>query len=232
MVDAWVPSERGRGHGEEGCAIDGGANQGCGCRTAASGWAGALFGDQGRRRGQIPLRAVPLSGGGRQAPGIYGIGVLDTGIAASRGGLSLAEARDRAAALHRTVRAGNDPVADRRQEKLARIAAALATQEVPTLADALKRYIEKELPAWTSARYTLGWARAVEDHAGKLLKLRVDTITHQMVAKALERSWVAAPVTARKVRSRVEAILTYATAQGWEEWQQSGCAGDDPGPHA
>jgi integrase len=100
-------------------------------------------------------------------------------------------------------------------DKQARLAAAMVPPQIPTFAEALKRYVEKEAPAWTSARYTLGWAQAVEDHAEPLLKLRVDAITHQIVAMALKSSWVMAPVTAAKVRSRVEAVLTDATAQGW-----------------
>ena len=151
----------------------------------------------------------------------YGIGLLDTGTAASRGGLSLAEIRDKVKELYRAVRASRDPVADRQQEKQARLAAALVPAESPTFAEALKRFVNKEKAGWTSVRYAEAWARAVEDHARALLPLRVDMIAPQIVAGALDPSWQDKPVTAGKVRARIEAIFDFCTAQRWR-------TGDNP----
>jgi integrase len=151
----------------------------------------------------------------------YGIGVLDTGSAASRGGFSLVEIRDKAQDLCRAVRSGGDPVADRQHQKKVRLAAALVPAETPTFAEALKRFVRKEKAGWTSVRYAESWARAVEDHAKALLPLRVDMIDPQIVAKALDPSWQSKPVTAGKVRARVEAVFYFCTAQRWR-------AGDNP----
>jgi integrase len=61
----------------------------------------------------------------------------------------------------------------------------------------------------------MGWAKAVEDHASRLMKISVEAITHNLVAEALKASWQDKPVTAQKVRARVEAVFDYCLAQGW-----------------
>jgi integrase len=144
-----------------------------------------------------------------------GIGLLDTGATASRGGMLLAAIRDQAHALHRLVRDGRDPIAERQVERQQKHAAALAVRETPTFREALHRYVKKESPGWTSARYAAGWAKTVEDHAARLLPLRVDATTPQMVAEALKASWQDKPVTAQKVRARTEGIFDHVIAQGW-----------------
>src|SRR5690242_16980564 len=83
----------------------------------------------------------------------YGLGVVDVGTPASRGGVTLSQVRDQAVNLKRTVRKGVDLVEQRKQDKQALLAAMLATQDVPTLGQALYAFVQKESPAWSSTRY-------------------------------------------------------------------------------
>lgn len=124
--------------------------------------------------------------------------------------LGLAEAREKAAGLRRAVRAGADPVAEKRARK------AVPTFKVAALAchAALKR-------GW-SEKHAEQWLTALEDHAfPKLGDVAVDRVDAPLVRDMLFPIWHEIPNTARRVRQRVGTVLDYASAEKWR-------AGDNP----
>jgi integrase len=179
--------------------------------------------------------------------GELGLGAIDIGTDATRGGtpldlakqakltedgrllasedgrakpIDLQPIRVQHAYYRDMVRAGRDPVAEREAERQ-RVHAVVAVRRVPDFAECLRLYVAKTEAKWTSHRYAAAWSKLVEDHVGKLLPLGVDIITHQQVAEALAPSWLAHPITAKKARAMTAKVIDYAIAQGWR-------VGDNP----
>jgi len=119
--------------------------------------------------------------------------------------LTLAEAREQAAALRKLAKTGADPVLERDRER----------KRVPTFSEAAK-----EAPAEPPNRFTTKTGKAflasLEQHAlPKLGSVKVNSIGSAELIAALAPIWTDKPVMARKVRSRIGQVLAYAKAQGW-----------------
>lgn len=156
----------------------------------------------GRRR-DIGLGAVDLDGAGREA-----FGRNDPLAALSlmqRKSLSLAEAREKAAALRKLAKAGADPIAERDKERRA----------IPTFAQAVTAAHEALAHGWTE-RTAKAFQSSLLAHAvPRLGRQRVDAIGAGDIILALAPIWQDKPVIARKVRARILQVLAFAKARGW-----------------
>ncbi|NYF30740.1 site-specific integrase [Sphingopyxis sp. JAI108] len=119
--------------------------------------------------------------------------------------LTLAEARELSIRLRNAAKAGKDPVAElKRDRKLA-----------PTFKEAVTTTHSAQSHGWGD-KEAKAFLSSLENHAyASLGNKRVDAITADDVATALEPIWQAKPATAKKVRRRICVVLDYASAKGW-----------------
>jgi integrase len=119
--------------------------------------------------------------------------------------VSLAEARDAAAALRRQVREGADPVAERRKSR----------KVVPSFETAARDCYEALKEGWKNRRYA-NWISSLENHVFPLIGTRpVDQVDSVVVVEVLSPIWLEIPETARRILQRVGAVLDFAHIKGW-----------------
>jgi integrase len=131
----------------------------------------------------------------------------------------LAEARAKAAELHRAVRAGSDPL---QQRAVAAAAARAAEQEATirsiTFSAVADRFLAAHEAGWRNPKHQSQWRNTLQTyahpHVGDLAVADVDT-AH--VLSVLEPIWHKKPETASRIRGRLEAVLDYAKVRGWRE---------------
>jgi len=144
----------------------------------------------------------------------------DIGLgAAGAGGLSLAEARDRAAAMRFKVKAGIDPLAERQEaEAHAKAAAQASSAASTTFTDAARAYIDANGDSWRNAKHRQQWENTLATYAypvvGNMPVAEVDT---PHVLKILEPIWKAKTETASRLRGRIETVLDSAKARGYRQ---------------
>lgn len=117
--------------------------------------------------------------------------------------VTLAEARDKALAERRLVKAGVDPLTQRaRTVKL-------------TFKAAAEALIEDKRPGWRNAKHAAQWGSTLATYAyPKLGDRDVRMIDVAAVLDVLRSIWTTKPETASRVRQRVEAVLDAAAAKG------------------
>jgi integrase len=142
---------------------------------------------------------------------------MGLGTAGGPAAVTLAEARTKAAALLRMVKAGIDPLAER--ERVAAENAALAqTAKVRaiTFKAAATAYIEANQAGWRNAKHRAQWASTLKTYADPHVgDLPVSDVSTAHVMAALEPIWTKKPETASRVRGRIESVLDYAKAREW-----------------
>lgn len=126
--------------------------------------------------------------------------------------VSLAEARDAAGKARALVRDGVDPI-DARKEQ--RAAAKVEAARAVTFRKFADGYIDGKEAGWKNDKHRQQWRNSLRDHAyptiGALAVADVDT---EAVLRVLRPIWTTIPETARRVRGRIEMILSAAKAQG------------------
>jgi integrase len=139
------------------------------------------------------------------------------------GAVTLADAREKARALHDVVRAGKDPLAERERAATEAAAAAQAKaikgKTFRVVADA---YIAAHGGAWRNPKHAAQWLATLETYVMPHMgDLQVSDVATGDVMAALTPIWHQKAETASRVRGRIEAVLDYAKAMGWRE-------GDNP----
>lgn len=126
--------------------------------------------------------------------------------------LTLAEARRKASELREQVRAGADPVADRRA---ARQALMTAQMKALTFEQAAIKAHAARVAEFRNAKHKRDWISSLERYAfpemGSVLVRDVE-LAH--VLKALEPIWQTRTETATRVRQRIETVLNWAAVSG------------------
>ncbi len=126
--------------------------------------------------------------------------------------VSLAEARTRAAEARRLVSAGIDPIGAR-DGKMAAERTARAKQV--TFRDAAEAFIKAHKAGWRSAKHGDQWRGTLATYVHPFLgALPVQQVDAGLVMRVLEPIWDTKPVTASRVRQRIEAVLDSAAARG------------------
>jgi integrase len=146
----------------------------------------------------------------------------DLGIGPAPDPVDLAGARERAKALRLQLLDGIDPLAARRQVTRDRLAQRAAAERAITFRECAKRCIASHEDGWTNAKHRAQWTQSLEQYAHPTLgDLAVDDITTAHVVKTLEPIWKEIPVTASRVRARIEKVLGWAAVRGFR-------SGDNP----
>ena len=133
--------------------------------------------------------------------------------------VTLAEAREKAAASRKLLLEGIDPIEARRKE---RIALQIMSARAVTFRQCAERYIESQRAGWRNEKHAKQWTATLTKYAySQLGDLPVAAVDVDLVLRVLEPIWRAKPETAARVRGRIEATLDWATARGLRD-------GDNP----
>ena len=128
--------------------------------------------------------------------------------------VGLAEAREAATDNRKVARAGGDPTA-RTPDSI-----------VPTFAEAADQVIEMHTPRWKNGGKTAKqWRASLRDYAMSRIGTRpVSDITSADVMSILLPIWSTKPVTAKKVRGRIGAVMKWSIANGFRDDNPAGDA--------
>jgi integrase len=122
--------------------------------------------------------------------------------------VSLAEARQKAAEGRRLLLDGTDPIEARRASRAAQAKAV-------TFREAAEAYIAAHQPGWRSNKHLRQWEQSLASYAYPVLgDMKVDAIETADVLRALAPVWVDKPVSAGRIRNRIELVLDAAKARG------------------
>lgn len=131
------------------------------------------------------------------------------------GGVSLADARKRAAAARALLAEGLDPIEARAGERVAgerkRVEA-----EARTFEAAARALMEAKRAGWRSPKHAAQWLATLEQHAFPIIGAKpVADIGTDDVLAVLRPIWDRVPETASRLRQRIEAVLDDAKVKGW-----------------
>lgn len=122
--------------------------------------------------------------------------------------VSLKQARLAADAVRVQLAAGIDPIAAKRSVVLS----------ATTFGDVMEMEIAKQRVDWKVkdgvCEQEIEWRRSLTTHASGLIRLAVGRVDVNAVLKVLKPIWADIPVTAERVRYRIEKIMDTATAKG------------------
>ena len=133
--------------------------------------------------------------------------------------VSLADARAKAQAEREKIRAGFDPILERRAAD-SKLRAAQASEI--TFAEAAKQLIASKTHGWKNVKHAEQWKTTLAEYAEPVLgKMFVRHIGFEHVLKVLEPIWTSKTETASRVRGRIEAVLSWSRVKGYR-------SGDNP----
>jgi integrase len=146
---------------------------------------------------------------------------------------SLAEARERSRRVGQLLADGIDPVAQKREAKAARIAAA---SKAISFGECAESYYRAHSPAWGHPKHAAQWratvlgltangAPAEADYCKVLRPQPVQAIDTPLILSVLKPLWHDKPETMSRVRARIASVLDYAKAAGYRQ-------GDNPASQA
>ena len=157
---------------------------------------------EGRRR-DIGLGTADLNGTGREAFGSNN--PIDATSIMLRRSLTLAEAREKAAALRKLAKMGADPTAERDRER----------RKTPNFAEAVIAAHAALSQGWAE-KHAKAFLASLNRHASsKIGNISVDMIGAPEYFAVLNPIWTAKPIIAKKVMVRIGQVLAFAKAQGW-----------------
>jgi integrase len=127
--------------------------------------------------------------------------------------VSLAEARELAVDCQRKLRAGIDPIDEK---KAARLVVKLERAKAMTFKQCAEAYIAAHERGWKNPKHAAQWPSTMEAYVypvfGALPVAAADT---GLVMKAIEPLWTTRTETASRVRGRIESVLDWATTAGY-----------------
>jgi hypothetical protein len=126
--------------------------------------------------------------------------------------VSLSDARDEASACRKLLLKDVDPIESRRGE---RMRAKIKAARTATFEECAQQYIAAHEGGWKNAVHRRQWGSTLSTYAYPLIgKLPVDAVDTSLVTKILKPLWPEKPVTASRLRGRIECILDFATVSG------------------
>jgi integrase len=118
--------------------------------------------------------------------------------------------------MRRRIRAGRDPVEERKAERAARAA---AVREQTTFEGAFRRYFEEKVQVERSnPKHVKQWKSTIVSYAFPVIKDKpVSSISMEDILAVLRPIWSTKNETASRVRQRIEAVLDWSKAMGFRE---------------
>jgi len=122
--------------------------------------------------------------------------------------VSLARAREKARDAREMIRAGGDPLREKRAAQEARRAQI-------TFADAAEETVKAKEGGFRNEKHKKQWRSTLETYAAPVLgDMPVADIGVDHIKKVLEPIWTTKTETATRLRGRIEAVLAWATVHG------------------
>jgi len=130
-------------------------------------------------------------------------------------GVSLAEARKRAAAARAMLAEGVDPI-DARASQRVDLRRKQAESTGRSFEAAARALVEAKRAGWRSAKHASQWLATLEQYAFPVIGAKaVAVIGTDDVLAVLRPIWERTPETASRLRQRIEAVLDDARVKGW-----------------
>jgi integrase len=120
--------------------------------------------------------------------------------------VSLAEAREKAAAALKALKVGRNPIAERKR-----------TAGIPTFGEFADEVVASLSSGFRSSKHCAQWQMTLTTYAAPLRAMPIDTITTDDVLAVLKPIWTTKSETASRVRGRIEKVLDAAKAKGFRE---------------
>ncbi|MCV0429809.1 MAG: integrase arm-type DNA-binding domain-containing protein [Roseibium sp.] len=121
--------------------------------------------------------------------------------------VSLAKAREAALENKRAVRAGRDPLREKRE-----------ASAVLSFEDAARKVHELHKPSWRNEKHAADFINSLERYAfPRIGPISVADISTSDVLTVLSPIWLEKPETARRVRQRIGTVMKWAVAKGWRQ---------------
>lgn len=125
--------------------------------------------------------------------------------------VSLAMAREQAMDSKRAIRAGRDPVAEKRR----------ARQSL-NFKEAMEKYLTVKLAEFRNEKHRKQWRATLDTYAVPVIgAMPVEAIEPSDILRVLQPIWTDKTETASRLRGRIEAVLSWATVAGYRR-------GDNP----
>ena len=118
-------------------------------------------------------------------------------------GVQLSIARERAQSARELVANDKDPILEKRKNV------------VITFGEAADHLVETLKHDWSSEKHRQQWKRTVTHYCEPIRGIAVQQIETDDVLRVLKPIWTTKEETARRLRSRIERILDYASAHDW-----------------
>jgi integrase len=121
--------------------------------------------------------------------------------------VSLADARDEAHQARKLIKAGENPIAVKRQ-------AALKAADTPNFGVVADELISSKQREWRNEKHRAQWRASLTTFAAALRPLPIDEIDTAAILAVLKPLWLSKPETAARLRGRIEAVLDAGKAKG------------------
>jgi integrase len=120
--------------------------------------------------------------------------------------VTLAKAREKAAAMRALLADGRDPLSELRAERQ-------AAAGVKTFRQCAEEYIRAHEPGWRNPKHRQQWTNTLQTYAYPVIgDLPVNQVDDGHVLKILKPIWLTKTETAKRLQGRLENILDYAKA--------------------
>ena len=133
--------------------------------------------------------------------------------------VTLAMARENAREAKAAIRQGIDPIAQKQSMR-----AAMLAQQVRgvTFETAMNGYLKTKLMEFDNERHRKQWRATLDKYAVPAIgQMLISDVSVHDVSRTLEPIWLSKTVTASRLRGRIEAVMAWATVQGYRK-------GDNP----
>ena len=125
--------------------------------------------------------------------------------------VSLAEAREKAAAARKLRLEGIDPIEARNAQ---RAAVKLETAKAMTFGQCVEAYLQTHEIGWKNVKHREQWRMTLTDYCKSISNLPVQAIDTDLLLKVLTPLWTTRTETAKRLRGRIERVLSWAKGRG------------------
>jgi integrase len=132
--------------------------------------------------------------------------------------VSLSEAREKARERRKQLLDGVDPLAIKHQQQQQR---RLETAKAMSFGQCVEAYLEAHEAGWSNAKHRDQWRATLTKQCRALSDIPVKDIDTDCVLRILTPLWSTIPVTAGRIRNRIERVLAWAKSRGLRD-------GDNP----
>jgi len=122
----------------------------------------------------------------------------------SASSVTLSSAREKAASAVRALKAGQNPITERKR-----------TGGIPTFGEMADEVVAALSPGFRNEKHRAQWTSTLATYAAPLRTMPVDTVSTDDVLSVLKPIWTEKPETASRVRGRLEKVLDAAKARGF-----------------